>query len=137
MRPSLSPQDYAAKWRHVELKERSAAQAHFDDLCRLVGHPTPVEEDPTGRPLVQAIAQAAKELVEKRDAWLNPPDAGSEVLKKRTLTNLYGQRPTWLALAHEKLDQAVLDTYGWPQDLGDEEILERLLALNLERAGKI
>jgi hypothetical protein len=24
--------------------------------------------------------------------------------------------------------------YGWPSDLSDEEILERLLALNLERA---
>ena len=30
------------------LKERSAAQEHFIDLCRLVGHPTPAESDPTG-----------------------------------------------------------------------------------------
>jgi hypothetical protein len=29
----------------------------------------------------------------------------------------------------------VLDTYGWPHDLSDEQILERLLALNLKRAG--
>jgi hypothetical protein len=28
----------------------------------------------------------------------------------------------------------VLDAYGWPRDLGDEAILERLLALNVERA---
>jgi hypothetical protein len=56
-------------------------------------------------------------------------------LKKRTLTNLYNQCPTWLDLAHRKLDQAVLDAYSWPHDLSDEEILERLLALNLERAG--
>jgi len=55
-------------------------------------------------------------------------------LKKRTLTNLYNQRPTWLDLAHKKLDAAVFDAYGWPHDIGDEEILERLLALNLERA---
>jgi hypothetical protein len=27
-------------------------------------------------------------------------------------------------------------TYGWPSDLSDEEILERLLKLNLERAGE-
>jgi hypothetical protein len=40
-----------------------------------------------------------------------------------------------LDLAHGKLDEAVLAAYGWPVDLGDEEILERLLALNLERAG--
>ncbi len=55
-------------------------------------------------------------------------------LKKRTLTNLYNQRPTWLDLAHRKLDHAVLDAYGWPRDLTDEQILERLLALNLQRA---
>jgi hypothetical protein len=54
-------------------------------------------------------------------------------LRKRTLTNLYNQRPAWLDLAHQKLDQAVLDAYGWPHDLTDEQILERLAA-NLERA---
>jgi hypothetical protein len=50
------------------------------------------------------------------------------------LTNLYNQRPSWLALAHQKLDHAVFDAYGWPHNLSDEEILARLLALNLERA---
>jgi hypothetical protein len=29
----------------------------------------------------------------------------------------------------------VLVAYGWPHDISDEEILERLLALNLARAG--
>lgn len=29
----------------------------------------------------------------------------------------------------------MLDAYGWPRDLGDEDILAKLLALNLERAG--
>ena len=33
-------------------------------------------------------------------------------------------------------DTAVFDAYGWPHDLTDEQILERLLALNLERAGE-
>ena len=55
---------------------------------------------------------------------------------KRTLTNLYNTRPTWLELAHKKLDEAVFAAYGWLSDLSDEGILERLLALNLERAGK-
>ena len=58
----------------------------------------------------------------------------AEHLKKRTLTNLYNQRPTWLDLAHRRLDDAVLDAYNWPHDLPDDQILERLLALNLERA---
>ncbi|HAX23654.1 MAG TPA: adenine methyltransferase, partial [Chloroflexi bacterium] len=58
-------------------------------------------------------------------------------LKKRTLTNLYNQRPTWLANAHARLDAAVWDAYGWPEppaETDDETILTRLLALNLERA---
>jgi hypothetical protein len=55
-------------------------------------------------------------------------------LKGRTLTNLYNQRPTWLDLAHSHLDEAVLATYGWPADLGGEQLVERLLELNLERA---
>jgi len=54
--------------------------------------------------LTTAIAQAAQELVQKRDAWLNPPTASAEELKRRTLTNLYNQRPTWLDLAHRTLD---------------------------------
>jgi hypothetical protein len=55
-------------------------------------------------------------------------------LKKRTLTNLYNECPTWLDLAHQKLDAAVFDAYGWPDSLSDDDILARLLALNLERA---
>jgi hypothetical protein len=83
---------------------------------------------------VLAIATAPRELVEKRDAWLNPAGASEAELKKRTLTNLYNLRPTWLDLAHRKLDEAVFVAYGWPADLSDEEILARLLQLNLERA---
>jgi len=37
---------------------------------------------------------------------------------------------------HTALDHAVLDAYGWPHTLTDDQILERLLALNLERAGQ-
>jgi hypothetical protein len=35
---------------------------------------------------------------------------------------------------HDELDAAVFEAYGWPRDLSDEEILERLVALNAERA---
>jgi hypothetical protein len=66
---------------------------------------------------------------------LVPRDADCAAkLKKRTLTNLYNERPAWLDHAHRKLDEAVAAAYGWPVDLTDEQILERLLALNLERA---
>ena len=55
-------------------------------------------------------------------------------LAKRTLTNLYNERPAWLANAHGKLDSAVAAAYGWAADLNDNDILSRLLTLNLERA---
>jgi hypothetical protein len=93
---------------------------------------------------VKSIAQAAKELVEQRDRWLKPSEVtvisemtvtSDEVpAGKRTLTNLYNQRPTWLDLAHKRLDSAVFAAYGWPDDLSDEQILEKLLSLNLERS---
>ncbi len=98
--------------------------------------PWPPGQEPTADPKVQSIASAAKELVDKRDNWLNAAGNDPQEKKKRTLTNLYNQRPTWLDLAHKKLDKAVLDAYGWPHDIADEEILSRLLGLNLERAGK-
>ena len=106
------------------------------------------------------IAAAARRLNELREAWLNPPEwvdwvitpeeekagfpqrpvakPGHEAdLKRRTLTNLYNARPAWLDLAHQALDKAVAAAYGWPDytpEMLDEEILRRLLALNLERS---
>ena len=46
-------------------------------------------------------------------------------------------RPAWLDLAHKALDAAVAAAYGWADytpAMPDDEILRRLLALNLERA---
>ena len=106
-------------------------------------------------PRAIAIAEAARELNEKREAWLNPrewvdrvpevvpgyPDRivpknedAAKKLKDRTLTKLYNERPAWLDHLHQRLDEAVAAAYGWPADLSDEEILERLFALNQERA---
>ena len=106
-------------------------------------------------PRARAIAEAARALHEKREAWLNPPDLVRRVpevvpgypdrllpidekaaaeLKKRTLTRLYNDRPQWLRDLHRALDEAVAAAYGWPADLTEEEVLARLLALNRERA---
>ena len=82
----------------------------------------------------EAIGAAAAELNSLREGWLNPPEVSAAELRKRTLTNLYNQRSTWLENIHARLDAAVADAYGWAADLPDTEILERLLALNLERA---
>lgn len=109
---------------------------------------------------VAAIGGAARALNEARERWLNPPDLvreepdvvpelplrlvpvseeAEEVLKTRTLTNLYSTRHTWLANLHRDLDAAVFGAYEWPEasdpdSLDDEEMLRRLLELNLERA---
>jgi type II restriction/modification system DNA methylase subunit YeeA len=103
----------------------------------------------------QKIAAATKRLDELRNHWLNPPDlvihvtevvegyperilpkneAAAQVLKRRTLTNLYNERPSWLHNAHRDLDEAVAQAYGWKPDMSDDEILRKLLALNVERA---
>jgi hypothetical protein len=82
----------------------------------------------------EAVAAAARELNRLREGWLNPPGADADLLRRRTLTNLYNERPTWLERAHARLDQAVHAAYEWPYPLSDEEILERLIALNLSRA---
>ena len=68
---------------------------------------------------------------------LEPRDADCAAkLKQRTLTNLYNERPTWLDLAHKRLDIAVAAAYGWPADLTEAQMLENLLALNLKRAAE-
>lgn len=102
------------------------------------------------------IAAAARRLNELRENWLNPPElveripevvpgfpdrliprspGAATALKKRTLTNLYNERPAWLQHAHRELDEAVAAAYGWEWPLEDEEILKRLFDLNQERAG--
>lgn len=106
-------------------------------------------------PRAIAIATAAARLNELRENWLNPADLvkrepevvpgypdrilpinddAAQKLKKRTLTNLYNERPAWLQHAHKALDEAVAAAYGWPVSLSDDEVLARLFELNQERA---
>ena len=81
------------------------------------------------------IAGAAQRLDTLRQGWLNPASdtVTPSELKRRTLTNLYNARPTWLDIEHKRLDEAVFAAYEWPADLSDGEIIARLLVLNLER----
>src|SRR5712691_7854787 len=44
----MTPQEFIAKWKPVNLSERSAAQQHFLDLCELLGQPKPAAADPEG-----------------------------------------------------------------------------------------
>ena len=52
-------------------------------------------------------------------------------LKARTMTDVYGARPQWLADAQAALDAAVAAAYGWEADISEEDALEALLGLNL------
>lgn len=100
------------------------------------------------------IAIAAATLDSLRNKWLYPDNlifekadvvsfhprlrvpknaAAAKVLKSRTLTKLYNAQPDWLIEAHRNLDEAVVEAYGWSNSLGDDELLEKLLILNLER----
>jgi hypothetical protein len=49
---TLSPQEFVNRWRGATLKEKSAAQSHFNDVCHLVGHATPTEYDTHGTTFV-------------------------------------------------------------------------------------
>ncbi len=120
--------------------------------------PTPASiAEVTQRPHALAIANAAFQLNQLRNNWLNPPEwvdwvitpeeetasfpkrpiakPGHETeLKKRTLTNLYNLKPQWLIHAHQSLDKAVASAYGWDDytpEMTDAELLQRLLKLNL------
>ncbi len=106
-------------------------------------------------PHAVAIADAARNLVTLRDRWLHPPEwvewveepvpgypkrpvphnaATAAELKQRALTKLYNTRPTWLSHAHEALDAAVAEAYGWPTDISEDDALAALLAFNLEHS---
>ena len=39
--PAITPQEFIARWRDAGFGERQGAQSFFNDLCVLVGHPTP------------------------------------------------------------------------------------------------
>ena len=99
------------------------------------------------------IGEIAVRLNNLRSDWLNPmewtdripevrdrfPDrivvkSGHENdLKKRTLTNLYNESPTWLKNVQAELNEAVANAYGWPVNLSENKILSNLLELNYER----
>jgi type II restriction/modification system DNA methylase subunit YeeA len=99
---------------------------------------TPLSPAPARQSAVAATALPAQSKIGlARYPRLEPRDADCAAkLKDRTLTKLYNERPAWLDLAHKKLDTAVAAAYGFPADLTDEQILEKLLALNLARAAE-
>ena len=90
-----------------------------------------------GRWTLEAIRSRCRRSRHRHGAYprlVAKDDTAAAKLKKRTLTNLYNEMPTWLKNSHCKLDEAVFAAYGWPVALSDDELLAKLLALNLEKA---
>ena len=119
-----------------QLRESQSGLRYTPTSCfQTFPFPRPTDEQRT------AIAAAAKRLNELRHNWLHPSAAdipGDEAdveaeLRRRTLTALYNANPTWLRNAHAALDAAVAAAYGWDVDIDEQEILARLLELNLQR----
>jgi hypothetical protein len=114
------------------------AAKRLDDLRRnWLNPPEWTERVAEVTPLGMAASPYPDRIVPK----LGITEADAAALQKRTLTNLYNLKQNgqaqWLASAHQQLDAAVAAAYGWTNytpDMPDEEILKRLLALNLERA---
>ena len=111
----------------------------------------------TQHPQAAAITKAASNLLTVRENWLNPlelvhriadvlpgyPDRivakdepAARVLKERTMTKLYNERPAWLETAHRKLDAAVAEAYGLTESATDDVILDHLFNLNQERGAQ-
>jgi type II restriction/modification system DNA methylase subunit YeeA len=58
--------DFVRKWRDSQLRERQGSQEHFLDLCRLLGEPTPADDDPLGE---RYCFERGAEKVGGGDGW--------------------------------------------------------------------
>lgn len=83
---------FVAKWLTSELKETASFQSFFDDLCRLVGHPTPAELDPEGKHFTYE-KHVTKTFGEKGfvDAWYRGKFAWEQKGKHKDLEAAYRQ----------------------------------------------
>ena len=102
----MTPELFIAKWSQAELKERSSCQEHFLDLCRLLGHPTPAEADPTGESF------CFERFAEKVDG----SDGYADVWKKGFFAIEYKGKRKDLAAAYEQL-------LRYREDLGNPPLL--------------
>jgi len=124
---TLLVQDYYNRKRQQEIIQ-GVLQALYEELIVLWG----ILDEAVKIYLIES-EQRKRDFF---DAKITIPrnESAAKELKKRTLTNLYNSSPQWLLNAHADIDAAVADAYGWPNDISDEEVLGKLLRLNLLRA---
>ncbi len=102
----MTPQDFIRKWKNHALTERAAAQEHFIDLCRLFGHPTPAEADPTGQ---EFAFEKGASIVGGGDGW-------ADVWKKNYFAWEYKKR-------RRNLDEAMVQLTRYAAALGHPPLL--------------
>ena len=86
---SMTPAQFVKKWSKIQLKERTNAQSHFNDVCALVDHKTPLEVDPKGEFFT---FEADAEKLEGERGWTSPcwmSTAGRTICPMRAYWNGY------------------------------------------------
>ncbi len=105
----------------TQLREQESGQRYIISECfEKFPFPTPTGAQRT------AVTNAAQILDTQRCNVCQPNG-----VYRRSMTSLYNENPPWLRSAHADLDRAVSDAYGWPVDLAENEILKRLVELNV------
>ncbi|MBZ0253202.1 MAG: class I SAM-dependent DNA methyltransferase, partial [Candidatus Methylomirabilis sp.] len=89
--PALTPEAFVAKWSRSKLKESGAYQEHFNDLCRLLGEPTPAEADAEGEDYAFQKAASGKERRGFADVWKRGCFAWEYKGKGKSLDDAYRQ----------------------------------------------
>jgi hypothetical protein len=132
----VNPQEFIARWQNNPLTERAGAQGYFDDLCDLLGVDKP--RDPEN----YCFERGAKKTgggdgwadVWKRGyfGWENkkPGRDLKAALKQLTDYSLALESPLLLVVCDRERIEIHKAFPGYP----DDEILRRLLALNLARS---
>lgn len=104
--PTLTPAEFAKKWKGVETTEKASAQSHFIDLCRMLGEPTPHEADPIG----------STYAFEKRVVKAGGGEGFADVWKRDFFAWEYKGK-------YKDLKAAYVQLLGYKDDLGNPPLL--------------